>query len=120
MYGSQCGSCTLSDSVENKWPGDVTGVSPSLHNSVTLRQSIAVDCASGKGDICLSPIVADRHTDPSVLNPVISQKPRVARFTPTFWQSHDLYDIHLTQKSGFVGAKVFYRQHSIAYSQPQF
>ena len=57
--------------------------------------------------------LSDRKT--AVLNKAISPKLRVARFTSTLRQSYDLHEIHQTEKSSFVGAKVFHWEHALAY-----
>ena len=44
----------------------------------------------------------------------------VARFTLALRQSYDLHEIQLDTKRGFVGAKVFYREYTLAYPQPLF
>ena len=47
------------------------------------------------------------QTDTTILNPVIYQKLRVARFNSALWQSYDLYEIRLTQKEAMLKQKYF-------------
>ena len=48
-----------------------------------------------------------RQTDTTVLNPVISPKLRLARFTSALWQSHDHHEIGLTQKEALLEREYF-------------
>ena len=56
-----------------------------------------------------------RQTDTTVLNPIISLKERVARFTSSLFEPCDINENRLTQIKVFVGAKIFYRKHALAY-----
>ena len=60
----------------------------------------------------------DWQTDTTVFNPVIFQNLRVSWFTSTLWWPYDLQEIRLTWNGGILVAKVFCREHGLAYPQP--